>query len=90
MDGSLPENHRFRLNEDNNSNSDGKFYIFIKLTDSCLKTIETYLKSNKKSNVVIKSNIRLNQHGGVIFFLTFSQRNFHRISLGFIYSNQFQ
>lgn len=66
MDRSLPENHRFRLNEDTYSNNDGKFYVFVKLTDSCMQTIETYLKSNKKSNLSIKSNILFNQHGGVI------------------------
>jgi hypothetical protein len=62
MDGSISGNQRFRLNENGTINNDGKLFIFVKLTDSCMKTIETYLKQNKKSN---KSNIKFNQNGGV-------------------------
>jgi hypothetical protein len=70
MDGSISGNQRFRLNENGTINNDGKLFIFVKLTDSCMKTIETYLKQNKKSN---KSNIKFNSNGGVrksfLFFL---------------------
>jgi hypothetical protein len=70
MDGSISGNQRFRLNENGTINNDGKLFIFVKLTDSCMKTIETYLKQNKKSN---KSNIKFNSNGGVTkSFLFFS------------------
>ncbi|CAF1123810.1 unnamed protein product [Adineta steineri] len=63
MDRNLPGNHRFRLNEDAASNHDGKLHIFVKLTDSCMKAIETYMKQNKKQNL---SNIKFNLNGGEI------------------------
>jgi hypothetical protein len=62
MDRNLPGNHRFRLNEDAASNNDGKLHIFVKLTDSCMRTIETYIKQNKKGNL---SNMKFNLNGGV-------------------------
>ena len=62
MDRNLRGNHRFRLNEDSASNDDGKLLIFVKLTDSCMKAIETYIKQNKKANL---SNIKFNLTGGV-------------------------
>jgi hypothetical protein len=62
MDGSLSGNHQYRLNENGTIHNEGKLFIFVKLTDSCMKTIETYLKQNKKSN---KSNIKFNPNGGV-------------------------
>ena len=65
-DGSLTPNHQYRLNENGAINYDGKLFIFVKLTDSCMKTIETYLKQNRKSN---KSNIKFNPNGGVSFHL---------------------
>ncbi|CAF1689127.1 unnamed protein product [Adineta ricciae] len=63
MDRNLRGNHRFRLNEDSASNDDGKLLIFVKLTDSCMKAIETYIKQNKKANL---SNIKFNLTGGEI------------------------
>jgi len=68
MDGSLPANHRFRLNEAGTSNNDGKIHIFVKLTDSCMKTIETYIKLNKKQNSSNKPNIKFNHNGGVSLY----------------------
>lgn len=65
MDGSLSGNHRFRLNEAAPSNNDGKLHIFVKLTDSCMKTIETSFKQNKKQNSTNKPNIKFNLNGGV-------------------------
>ena len=62
MDGSLSANHQYRLNENGSINNEGKLFIFVKLTDSCMRTIETYLKQNKKGN---KSNIKFNLNGGV-------------------------
>lgn len=64
MDGSSSNSQRFRLNESSIPNHDGKLFIFVKLTDSCLKSIETYLKQNKKSNNQ-KSIIKFNSNGGV-------------------------
>lgn len=63
MDGSSSHSQRFRLNENGISNPDGKLFIFVKLTDSCMKTFETYLKQNRKSS---KSVIKFNSNGGVI------------------------
>jgi hypothetical protein len=72
MDGSLPGNHRFRLNEGGSSSNDFKMHIFVKLTDSCMKTIETYFKQNKKQNSSNKPNIKFNLNGGVkLFFIKF-------------------
>jgi hypothetical protein len=68
MDRNLSGNHRFRLNEDAPSNNDGKIYIFVKLTDSCMRTIETYIKQNKKQHSANKSNIKFNHNGGVSFY----------------------
>ena len=65
MDRNLPENHSFRLNEDSASNNDGKWLIFVKLTDSCMKTIENVIKSNKKALTSNKANIKFHLHGGV-------------------------
>ena len=62
MDRNLPDNHRFRLNEDVTSNTDGKLHLFVKLTDSCMQKIETYMKQNTKMNL---STIKFNLHGGV-------------------------
>ena len=59
MDKNLPGNHFFQLNEDSFWNNDEKLYVFVKLTDSCMKTIENSIKFNRKSN------IKLNIHGGV-------------------------
>jgi hypothetical protein len=72
MDQNLPGNHQFRLNEDRLSNNNGKIYIFVKLTDSCMRTIETYIKRNSSN----KSNIKFNLNGGVgilflFYFLSF-------------------
>jgi hypothetical protein len=69
MDRNLPGNHRFRLNENGPLNNDGKIYIFVKLTDSCMRTIETYIKQNKKQNSSNKSNIKFNLNGGVCSFI---------------------
>ena len=77
MDGSSSNSQRFRLNESSIPNHDGKLFIFVKLTDSCLKTIETYLKQNKKSNQ--KSIIKFNTNGGVKFILSSSS-----FSIGFL------
>jgi len=71
MDGSLPGNHRFRLNEGGSSSNDVKMHIFVKLTDSCMKTIETYFKQNKKQNSSNKPNIKFNLNGGVKLFFKF-------------------
>ena len=68
MDGFHQGNHRFRLNEAAASNNNGKLYVFVKLTDSCMKTIETYLKQNKKQNSSNKPNIKFNHNGGVSYF----------------------
>ena len=65
MDRNLPDNHKFRLNEGTTSNNSAKMYIFVKLTDSCMKTIETYTKQNKKQNSLNKANIKFHHHGGV-------------------------
>ncbi len=70
MSGSLPGNHRFRLNEGAALNNDGKLHIFVKLTDSCMKTIETYFKQNKKSNSFNKPIIQFNPNGGVNYFFS--------------------
>lgn len=67
MDGSLSGNHRYRLNEAAALTNDGKLHIFVKLTDSCMKTIETYFKQNKKQNSSNKANIKFNFNGGVIY-----------------------
>lgn len=63
MDRNLPANHRFALNED--SANAGKLHIFVKLTDSCMKAIETYITQNKKQNSSNKANIKFNIQGGV-------------------------
>lgn len=65
MERNLLSNHHYRLNEDSPSSKDGKIYIFVKLTDSCLKTIENSIKSTKKSSNPTKSTIRFDHHGGV-------------------------
>ncbi|CAF4115114.1 unnamed protein product [Rotaria sordida] len=66
MDRNLPGNHKFWLNEDGSSSNDGKIFIFVKLTDSCMKTIETFIKLNKKQNSTNKGNIKFNLNGGDI------------------------
>ncbi|CAF3589784.1 unnamed protein product [Rotaria socialis] len=66
MDRNLPGNHKFWLNEDASSNNDGKMHIFVKLTDSCMKTIEAYIKTNKKLSSNTKPIIKFNLNGGEI------------------------
>ena len=85
MDRNLPGNHRFRLNENGPSTNDGKIYVFVKLTDSCMRTIETYIKQNKKQNSSNKSNIKFNLNGGVrILIFSFVFYSF------FLFSRKYQ
>ena len=86
MDGSSSNSQRFRLNESSIPNHDGKLFIFVKLTDSCLKTIETYLKQNKKSNQ--KSIIKFNTNGGVKFILFFFFVLYRIFVKGYFNSNE--
>ncbi|CAF1552441.1 unnamed protein product [Rotaria sp. Silwood1] len=66
MDRNLPGNHKFWLNEDAACSNDGKLHVFVKLTDSCMKTIETYIKLNKKQYSNNKPIIKFNPNGGDI------------------------
>lgn len=68
MDRNLVGNHKFWLSDDSSYSNDGKIYVFVKLTDSCMKTIETHVKLNKKQNLSNKSNIKFNHNEGVIYF----------------------